>query len=72
MLVSRKSSLTGKIHEMELNVSKEDVHNYDVSIKKNVQKQFPMLSQKQQMFISSGLIPEECDRMLKIKNKQCG
>lgn len=57
MLIHRKSPVTGKINEMDLPVTAEQVLNYTHG--ELVQNAFPQLNAEQREFIISGCTPED-------------
>ena len=58
MKVSKVSLLTGKLNVMELNVTTEQLFEYQ-NTKKLVQNIFPHLTPGEREFLISGITPEE-------------
>ena len=58
MKVQRKSSISGKINEMEIPVTEEQLKNYYDS-GRNIQDCFPWLDDDEREFIMTGITPEE-------------
>lgn len=58
MIVIRRSSLTGKFHSMHLDITQQQLIDYDEG-KGLVQKMFPHLSKEQREFLKTGITPEE-------------
>lgn len=65
MLVRRKSTLTGMYHTMDLDVTKQQMEDYQnkVGLLQNI---FPNLSPPEREFIKSGITPDEWDTMVSI------
>jgi hypothetical protein len=60
MIVRRESPLTGKINEMDLPVTPEQMFEFiDDENRRPVQAIFPNLSPAEREFIKSGYTPEE-------------
>lgn len=57
IVVERRSSLTGKLHIMELDVTEEEIHNYNEGML--IQQAFPRLSAAEREFLKTGITPEE-------------
>lgn len=58
MIVKRKSILDGKVYEMDLPITPEDLARYDAG-EGHVQNIFPNLNADQMEFIMSGITREE-------------
>jgi len=59
MLITRTSSITGKVHQMEIPVTEEQMEAYNKG--ELLQRAFPNLTAEQREFIFSGITPEEWD-----------
>lgn len=64
MLISKKSALTGRFHEMDIPVTKEELTKW-VKSGEVIQKAFPNLTPDQREFLLSGITPEEWQAMVK-------
>lgn len=62
MIVTKKSSISGKIHSMDLDITDEQISEYNKG-DKLIQDVFPNLSPDEREFIMSGITPEEWDSM---------
>lgn len=62
MIYEHKSLLTGKINQMNIDVSPEQVHLWIVS-KQPIQKQLPWLSPDEREFLMTGITPEEWNEL---------
>lgn len=62
MKVQRESILDGKVYEMDLPITPEDLARYDAG-EGHVQNIFPNLNAGQREFIMSGITPEEWNKM---------
>jgi hypothetical protein len=58
MLLTRKSSITGKEHTRELDITQEQLNHYQTGYGL-IQEVFPNLSADDREFIMSGITPEE-------------
>lgn len=63
MLVTKKSQLTGDVHQMELPITKEDLDRYHSTPGLMIQHAFPRLSAIQREFIMTGITAEEWNRI---------
>jgi hypothetical protein len=61
MLVMRISSLTDEAHEMELDITPEQLYAYE-NFGVLLQDAFPNLTPAQREFIKTGITPEEWDQ----------
>lgn len=59
MLVRRTSQISGKVHEMELSITHEQVIDFQCGAL--VQDAFPNLTPAEREFILTGITPEEWD-----------
>ena len=66
MIVTKKSSISGKIHSMDLDITDEQLSEY-YNGDKLIQDIFPNLSPDEREFIMSGITPEEWDSMFGIE-----
>lgn len=57
MLIKRTSILTGKTHEMEIPVSKTQIHNWQLGCL--IQNVMPELTPEEREFVRSGITPDE-------------
>lgn len=57
MMISRKSVLTGREHVMDLDVTLEQIRNYQSGTL--LQYAFPHLSAEEREFLKTGITPEE-------------
>lgn len=57
MIVRRRSSLSGKMHEMDLPITQDQITNYVSGA--FVQDAFPQLNAGEREFIVTGITPEE-------------
>jgi hypothetical protein len=60
---TRTSPVSGKINEMVLDVSADQMERYWAS-NENIQDVFPNLTAEEREFILTGITPEEWDEML--------
>ena len=58
MIVTRISPLTGEVHEMELDITPEQLDTYE-NFGVLLQDAFPNLTPAQREFIKTGITPEE-------------
>lgn len=58
MIVTRISPLTGEVNEMELDITPEQLDNYE-NFGVLLQDAFPNLTPAQREFIKTGITPEE-------------
>lgn len=58
MLIMRISALTGEVNEMELDITPEQLDNYE-NFGVLLQDAFPNLTPAQREFIKTGITPEE-------------
>ena len=58
MLIMRISALTGEVNEMELDITPEQLDNYE-NFGVLLQDAFPKLTPAQREFIKTGITPEE-------------
>ena len=58
MIVTRISPLTGEVHEMDLDITPEQLDNYE-NFGVLLQDAFPNLTPAQREFIKTGITPEE-------------
>lgn len=63
MIITRKSLLSNKIHSMDLNITREQLNNYE-SGKLLLQKAFPNLNDAQREFIKTGITDKEWNNYL--------
>ena len=61
MIVRRKSMMSGKVHEMDLDITDFQITKYLHGAK--VQDAFPHLTPAQREFIMSGITPEEWETL---------
>lgn len=66
MLITRKSIITGKINTMDLDVSDQQLAEWEGG--KLIQDVFPHLNASEREFMMSGITPEEWDKMFKESN----
>ena len=59
MIVERKSIITGKMHEMEINVTVQQLFDFMNGRSGLAQEAFPHLSAEEREFIISGIHPTE-------------
>ncbi len=60
MLVFNKSKFTGKVSSMELNVTQEQIDEFEsASRNRTIQQIFPNLTPEEREFMLSGSTPEE-------------
>lgn len=57
MIITRKSSISGKTHQMDIPVTEQEILAYNSGVL--VQRAFPNLSAEQREFIMTGITPEE-------------
>jgi hypothetical protein len=57
MIVRRRSSLSGKLHEMDLPITQDQITNYVSGA--FIQDAFPHLSADEREFIKTGITPKE-------------
>lgn len=57
MLITRRSMFTGKIHQVDLPVTQEQIDRYNNGVL--LQNAFPDLTSEQREFIKTGVTPEE-------------
>jgi hypothetical protein len=62
MIIERKSMLTGKVHQMDLPVTDEQLLRW--ANNELIQNVFPDLTIDQREFLMTGTTPEEWDRYL--------
>jgi len=62
MLVKKQSIFTGKVSEMELDITQEQMDRWQ-SGRELIQNVFPNLSPEQREFLMSGATPEEWDEL---------
>ena len=62
MLVTKKSSLSGKFHSMDLDITDEQLSEYNKG-EKLIQDVFPNLSPDEREFLMTGITPKEWDDM---------
>lgn len=60
MIVTRKNIFTGKVRELELNITQEQIHRWRSG--ELIQNVFPDLSTDEREFLISGLLPDEWER----------
>lgn len=60
MIVRRPNMFTGKVRELELNVTQEQIHRWQSG--ELIQNVFPDLSTDEREFLISGLLPDEWER----------
>ena len=58
MIVTRISSLTGEVHEMDLDITPAQLESYEL-FGVLLQDAFPNLSPAEREFIKTGITPEE-------------
>lgn len=63
MIVERKSIVTGKMHEMEINVTVQQLFDFMNGRSGLAQEAFPHLSAEEREFIISGIHPTEWDEL---------
>lgn len=63
MIVRRPNMFTGKVRELELNVTQEQIHRWRSG--ELIQNVFPDLSTDEREFLISGLLPDEWEQMMK-------
>ena len=63
MIVRRPNMFTGKVRELELNVTQEQVNRWQSG--ELIQNVFPDLSTDEREFLISGLLPDEWEQMMK-------
>ncbi len=61
MIVRRRSSLSGKVHEMDLPITDEQVRRYSAG--EFAQVAFSNLSAPEREFIMTGITPKEWDEV---------
>ena len=66
--ITRISRLTGKAHRMDLDITIEQLVNYNAGEK--VQKAFPNLSAAEREFILSGITAEEWEEYIKVEQDE--
>ena len=64
MKVQRKSILSGKLNEMELNVTSQQMERF-YSGRELTQNIFPNLNSEEREFLISGMLPNEWDKNFK-------
>lgn len=57
MMISRKSILTGKEHVMDIDVTLDQIHDYQAGTL--LQNAFPHLSAEEREFLKTGITPDE-------------
>lgn len=62
MIVRRPNMFTGKVRELELNVTQEQVNRWQNG--ELIQNVFPDLSADEREFLISGMLPEEWERWI--------
>lgn len=60
--VTRKSKLTGKVHTRKIDITREQLKEYEQS-DEYIQHFFPDLSADDREFIMTGITPEEWDKV---------
>ena len=66
MLVNRTSILSGKVREMDLDITPAQLELYEVH-GVLIQEAFPNLSPDEREFIMTGITPEEWDNIMERK-----
>ena len=61
MNIERKSPFTGKVHTMDLDITEEQIADYESG--KLLQHAFPHLTAEEREFYKTGITPEEWDSM---------
>jgi len=61
MKISRKSPLTGKVTEMDLDITSEQINNYGRGAL--IQDAFPNLSPSEREFVKTGYTQEDWDKI---------
>jgi hypothetical protein len=61
MIVTRISSLTGEVHEMDLDITPASLELYD-DFGVLLQNAFPNITPAEREFIKTGITPEEWDQ----------
>ena len=64
MKVQRKSILSGKLNEMELNVTSQQMERF-YNGRELTQNIFPNLNSEEREFLISGMLPNEWDKNFK-------
>ena len=59
MKITRKSPYTGKVTTMDLNITEEQIHDYESG--KLLQEAFPQLTPDEREFYKTGLTPDDWD-----------
>jgi len=62
MLIKKRSMFTGKLNEMDLNITQEQIDNYNSGAL--VQEAFSNLNADEREFLISGATPEEWERFM--------
>jgi hypothetical protein len=62
MIITRRSPLTGKLNEMDLPITEDQIRLYQQG-RILVQQAFPNLTPDQREFFKTGYTPEDWDRM---------
>lgn len=68
MKINRKSIITGKIHELDLDVTEAQMSSYLGG--KLLQDAFPHLSDDEREFIKTGITKEEWDLYIKVDDEE--
>lgn len=64
MIVVNKSTYTGKIHSMQMNVSETDLRWWCEGVPRpKIQEAFPQLSPAEREFLMTGITDEEWDQL---------
>lgn len=63
MIVRKISSLTGKVHSMNIDVTQEQIDSYFDGTEP-IQVVFPWLSPEEREFINTGITPEEWNTLV--------
>lgn len=63
MIIVRKSQLTGKVHEMEMDVTPEQIDNY-MKGGLLIQDAFPSLTNSEREFIMTGITDAEWEEFV--------
>lgn len=64
MLIKRRSEISGNWHEMELDVTQEQLNEYNNS-NRCIQEIFPSLTPDEREFIMTGITKDEWDELFK-------
>ena len=68
MLIKRKSELTGKMHEKEIEVYPRELIAWTLGI--SIQNAMPNVSAEDREFIMTGITPEERDGAFPAENEE--